>query len=316
MKTFFYLISFVLIPIIGSAQSDNVSTGVFLNNGYLGLGTSTPSHLLTVTSQAINSRNNNNKEELAKFSLFNDSKSSLIIGNSTTSNDFYVPSIKGFTAMRNQPGLVIRGITSTDNDNSNDALVHITPYILDGDTLLYPKNRHFLGIQGYETGVGQKSLLEIDEKGYVGIGTDDPIAKLHISDGDIYIADINKGIIMKSPDGNSWRGVLDNSGNLIFSLTSSADQAIITKSSNIESIDIVTIYPNPSNDIITISFGLNVSNKNTYTINTLSGSLVELGKLKSKKTSLDITGLSSGIYVLNICDKKGTIIASEKIVKE
>jgi len=37
--------------------------------------------------------------------------------------------------------------------------------------------------------------------GNIGIGTTNPISKLQISDRDIYISDINKGIIMKSPDG-------------------------------------------------------------------------------------------------------------------
>ena len=60
------------------------------------------------------------------------------------------------------------------------------------------------------------SNLNVDI-GNVGIGTDNPKTKLQVTDGDIYVSDINRGIIMKSPDGTCWRGTLDNTGNLFFS---------------------------------------------------------------------------------------------------
>lgn len=312
MKSIVYVVCLALFPSISFAQNDTISTNIYQKNGNLGIGIVSPTHLLSISGEP----EYNKKEELARFSLKNDSKSNLIVGNSTTSNSFYVPSIKGFTIMPKQPGLVLRGITSSDNDNSGDALVHITPYILNGEMLLYPKKRHYLGIQGYETGIGEKSLFEIDEKGFVGIGTDDPTSKLHISDGDIFIADINKGIIMRSPDGNCWRGVLDNSGNLNFSLVDTLEQRIVSKSSSLESLDLVTIYPNPSNEVITISLDESLNKKFVYTITSLSGRLLDKGKIKSNKQSVDLTRFVSGVYVLNIYDKNGDIIASEKIIKK
>ncbi|MBT8234351.1 MAG: hypothetical protein HKO66_15670, partial [Saprospiraceae bacterium] len=55
----------------------------------------------------------------------------------------------------------------------------------------------------------------ISENGNVGIGTDDPFSKLEIKDGDIYINDINNGVIMKSPNGNCWRMTVDDTGNFV-----------------------------------------------------------------------------------------------------
>ena len=60
--------------------------------------------------------------------------------------------------------------------------------------------------------------MRITQNGNVGIGTTSPAAKLEIADGDVYIKDINKGIIMTSPDGQCWRGTINNSGVLEFAL--------------------------------------------------------------------------------------------------
>ncbi len=68
-----------------------------------------------------------------------------------------------------------------------------------------------------ETGTGSafdKARMTI-HNGNTGFGTTVPKAKLHISDGDVYIEDISKGVIMKSPDGNCWRYSPDNTGTLI-----------------------------------------------------------------------------------------------------
>ena len=58
--------------------------------------------------------------------------------------------------------------------------------------------------------------MRINENGFVGIGTVSPVAKLEVADGDIYIKDINRGIIMTSPDGQCWRGTIGNDGVLHF----------------------------------------------------------------------------------------------------
>lgn len=58
--------------------------------------------------------------------------------------------------------------------------------------------------------------MRIDEDGNVGIGTTSPMTKLEIADGDVYISDIEHGIILTSPDGQCWRGTINNSGVLEF----------------------------------------------------------------------------------------------------
>ncbi len=55
----------------------------------------------------------------------------------------------------------------------------------------------------------------IKRNGQVGIGTADPAAQLQIANGDVYIEDINSGVIMKSPNGQCWRIQMSNTGEMV-----------------------------------------------------------------------------------------------------
>lgn len=57
--------------------------------------------------------------------------------------------------------------------------------------------------------------LFIGGDGNVGVGTVLPKSKLQVSNGDVYIEDINSGIIMKSPNGQCWRATISNDGQFI-----------------------------------------------------------------------------------------------------
>lgn len=66
------------------------------------------------------------------------------------------------------------------------------------------------------TGIGDGGIrLAIQKGGNIGIGTVNPKSKLQVTNGDIYIEDIEKGVIMKSPNGQCWRYTPDNTGQLI-----------------------------------------------------------------------------------------------------
>ena len=62
-----------------------------------------------------------------------------------------------------------------------------------------------------ESGV-EDGRLFIEKGGNVGLSTINPKSKLHLSQGDIFIEDINSGVIMKSPNGQCWRMSVSNSG--------------------------------------------------------------------------------------------------------
>jgi hypothetical protein len=73
--------------------------------------------------------------------------------------------------------------------------------------------RLFTNMDGY----GIIERMRIISNGNVGFNTKNPKAKIEVADGDIYISTINKGVIMTSPNGQCWRGIINDSGILEFS---------------------------------------------------------------------------------------------------
>ena len=49
-------------------------------------------------------------------------------------------------------------------------------------------------------------------KNNIGISSVDPSSKLEVNQGDLYVKSLGSGVIVKSPDGNCWKLVVDNSG--------------------------------------------------------------------------------------------------------
>ena len=168
-----------------------------------------------------------------------------------------------------------------------------------------------------ETSVWNKSGESIFyNNGNVGIGTEEPTSKLQIANGDIYISDIEKGIIMKSPDGNCWRGVLDNSGQLIFSSVGCPETDIINNTQQIKSSLDIIIFPNPSKTNITVHLLNDEIKKAKYGIYNMSGRNEKSGKIKSINQIINISDLSMGTYLINIYDMKGDKLTTQKIIKE
>jgi hypothetical protein len=66
-----------------------------------------------------------------------------------------------------------------------------------------------------ENGTSRQERMRISENGNVGIGTETPETKVHVKSGDIYIEDVNSGVILNSPNGSCWRLTVDDSGSIV-----------------------------------------------------------------------------------------------------
>ncbi|MDZ7897011.1 MAG: hypothetical protein U5N85_03135 [Arcicella sp.] len=68
---------------------------------------------------------------------------------------------------------------------------------------------------GYASQGSSNERMRISGNGNVGIGTNNPVSKLQVTNGDVYIDDATKGIILKSPNGRCFRVTIDNDGNFV-----------------------------------------------------------------------------------------------------
>lgn len=136
--------------------------------------------------------------------------------------------------------------------------------------------------------------------GNVGIGTTNPIARLQIAEGDIFIQDINKGIIMKSPDGNCWRGTLNNSGQIEFVKLADCEN-LTTKSNEGTEINSIKVFPNPSKEYFEVKCSESDRQKyNTISIYGTTGNLVFSQPFNSETTRISTNNFKSGSYILKL----------------
>ncbi len=179
-------------------QVNNIS----YNLGNVGIGTTTP-----VTKLEINGNN-----DLNLLNLRNQNNSLGINAYVSSDTDFHGSALVGrrsrgtyLAPQQVLEGDRISGIYGSlfaNGDYQNSAAVHFYVGPNPGNSS-YPSNIRF-----ETTNTNQTVRLErmrITEAGNV-----------NVKSGDIYLENINAGVIMKSPNGQCWRLTVDNSGNPIF----------------------------------------------------------------------------------------------------
>lgn len=129
--------------------------------------------------------------------------------------------------------------------------------------------------------------------------------------GDIFMEDINSGIIMKSPNGQCWRGTVSDNGLLQFTQVSCP--TIVTGIRGENTVDeSFRIYPNPAFQYLNIEIPAGISNA-IAVITNLNGRHTSTHQLPGFHTTLDISSFPAGTYVVSILGN-GTQLAARQII--
>jgi len=298
MKKISLIILTLSICSIGFSQIDTISKNIYQNNGNLGIGTSQPETKLRIEGN-VSAGDDRAFIRLRNTNTGNRATVSLTL----ESNDKNYGAAIGFTSdsYSGIPDFNKMGVISTNGKGFS----------------IYSSSDY--GSLRFYTNVDQNGIIErmrINAAGNIGIGTKEPGAKLEVASGDIYISDIKKGIIMKSPDGNCWRGKVDNSGKLVFNKITCPDGEITVGTDPSVSPVKLIVFPNPSEGNITVKIMQDNLKGPKYLIYNLDGQLKDNGVIMSDLQKIDISSLASGIYLLTVYDNNGDLLASEKIIKE
>ncbi|NOX47165.1 MAG: T9SS type A sorting domain-containing protein [Chlorobi bacterium] len=153
--------------------------------------------------------------------------------------------------------------------------------------------------------------MKLTEDGKLGIGTLDPDAKLQVN-GDVFIDDPFSGLILKSPDGQCWKGTIDNNGAFAFE---SIDCNLITGENKVSETQFQTtrIFPNPAGKKLNIEIPIDVGQAYVAIYNE-QGILLQNKDLQGGNNLISLKKLARGVLVVKVFDKNGKILKTEKIM--
>jgi hypothetical protein len=193
----------------GTSQWVTNTNGINFNSGRVGIGTSTPLTKLhlegdesgfgTVDGRMFLRLNNTSNSSASNVSqMFQAGTSgSFTIINHHSSTYTTVPNADDMGQMWSSgKGLIIRASPVSATQDLQGSI------------------RFYTGWNANST-FSSNERLRIDFNGNIGIGTEQPKAKLEVKNGDVYVNDATKGIILKSPNGNCWRVTIDDTGNFV-----------------------------------------------------------------------------------------------------
>ena len=147
--------------------------------------------------------------------------------------------------------------------------------------------------------------------GNVGLGVEQPKAKLHI-DGNILFENPADGFIMKSENGQCWKVTINNDGNFNNTMVD-CENFTGTQNNKEGQHTPLYFYPNPTSGLLTID---NRSNTNGWVVEfrSLNSTLLKSDNLVSGTNQFDLNFTSEGMLIVSVYDQSGHLVSSEKIV--
>ncbi len=316
MKNLVFVFVLTSISICSYGQWQLNGSNIYYEEGSVGIGTPNPSTNLEVIGNNYD-QDGNIQSSILTIQNNNYSRYRTISFSNTNHRNAQIQGIRGRGTMENPQNLL-----------PGDRVFGVYGHVIKDGAIDFSPMASMEYYVGNSVGSGEISFktldpnyqhrqerLRITSYGYVGIGTTEPLAKLHVADGDIFISDINRGIIMKSPDGSCWKGTINNQGVLNFVMIDcleleASDLSIVHKSS------IISIYPNPTNEFIHVKYD-DTRNKNLqYSIYDENSKLVLDGSLQSKSIKINIAHLVPGVYFIKVYNYKDGISETKKIIKK
>jgi len=296
--------------VIGSSSQ----TGVLASNS-IAIG----SRVKTLAGKSIVIGSGINTE----YMLTNHMQESLLIGFNSNLPTFFVSKSSGFGLtgkigignITDQNGQIIpQAKLHIRADEGEDAVLLLEPNNWEsGESATIQLGNPFHNITSDKThGIKFNSENNFIFNGeYSGFGVDEPKAKVHIN-GDLLFDQSLNGIIMKSEDGNCWKGTISNIGELEFSMI---DCETLSSNNNLaeQKRTVVFIYPNPSNGLIAIDYK-GKEKQVIVEVNTISGLLINTYKIRQGETEINISDISEQIIILTTYSTKGDLISTNKIL--
>ena len=234
--------------------------------------------------------------------LFNEEDASLFI---QSSGDYYSTIWLGDTehSIMAKPGSDFTFHTSTNMD-----------FVFENGNILQTAGFHIASSQIKAPDANGLNLTDqngngifIEDGGNVGIGVSIADTKLEVG-GRIKSSGSNSALILESPDGTEWEITIDNSGNL------SANQiaAVFEEGSQ----NYIYVYPNPTENKVTIDLQTSEIKNVNIELFDLSGKMVFMKFYRTNMIKLDLNDFETGTYILKLKDENGNIVRTEKIIKE
>ena len=171
------------------------------------------------------------------------------------------------------------------------------------------------GVDGirFEGVASYPSQMILDENGRLGIGTLEPVARLQVN-GNIFIEDSFSGLILKSPDGQCWKGTIDDNGSFAFE---SIDCNLITgeNKSPVAQQQKVDIFPNPAGNKLYIQLPVDIRNARVAIYNE-QGVLLQKRELHGGKNQVSLKKMPGGVLVVKVSNAQGELLSTEKVLHQ